>query len=1169
MVCSAHPLDNAVIEEFSIMSISPLGRRTFLTTSALLGLGGLWTMTSARADIAVDADLVIHESTSEAGFVHPGISLTAETIKNLREQIDAKADPWYTYAKQTAQSELAALEVVPRNRDEDDPTLPRLAGLASQGDNSLFISDGLLAYTQAVMFLLTGLPEHRANALEVISLWAQSDPGAFEYFEDSHIHTGVPMQRMTTAAEILRHTSAADGSSEWTDQLTESFSSQFVRPVVETFMNDNNHFMNQHTYPLLGATAAAIFLDDTALYERSVEWFTVNATAQDQGFNGSVARLFRWVDRNDQTGEELEQGRVQHVEMGRDQAHGGGDLNNAWELARMLLSQGTTVDPVDGTVSKAGDAVGPYEFLDNRILAAADYFCQYMLGEDPDWTPVAYAISPDGTIRDTYRRIATGYRGRYLTMNFWDLFYYYSYVAGLELEQVAPHFTRAFHQRFEERYHAGGSVTSAWENVDGGGDFWLHIPPAAAAEGASRLPRATPGPTEIHLADRCTVLDGEVTVERPRGEAPHLHIEGSTAPARIAVQSAAAEVEQVALRVRTTAVAELMIDSGRIRALLPDTGGQWRILVLDGGTHDHLELAVTTDPGQSVDIAQLFTDVTEQPQGPVFSDDIPEVVVGVADARLTVEVPAVVEGDQELRYSLSGLPRGARIHRRTGEIAWQRPVEGTFTAVVQADTGEAAAVTEVEVRIGVDRDEAIERASEPFDPQQSYVSWTQARLETAQELARSHPPVQRHDHEFEALLADIVIAAAELELLNPLLEDGSLDYSTLLVDADVDLPATDLVDDDPHTGPWYGQAVDLTHTFDFGPDFTVAVEKIGLQSNIFPDRLASTILLGSTDGIDWTRLTPGAAEMTQDYQELTVADDLVDEQWRYLRLQLADPQPDVLYGIVRELMELTEFHVHGHRTETGNPFEEVVLSSEAALAGKIRLGDEVQVTATPREDLETVEVTIGGQAVTAEKQDDGTYVASAPVTEAPTGWVSISVGGIRDDGSATPTLTGTTDGSTLQVGGDLESLLAIEQGEGNGEATITASHPGLDGSDERSEALLLVDGDPETFGDLAESAGSSYRIELTDGARFTLSQVYLLPRPDHPERLDGVRLQGSADGESWQDLTPELEGARAHLWSTLTPLDEDSLGWTSLRLINDAPWNGNVAELEVYGTVSR
>src|SRR5699024_3626905 len=150
-----------------------------------------------------------------------------------------------------------------------------------------------------------------------------------------------------------------------------------------------------------------------------------------------------------------------------------------------------------------------------------------------------------------------------------------------------------------------------------------------------------------------------------------------------------------------------------------------------------------------------------------------------------------------------------------------------------------------------------------------------------------------------------------------------------------------------------------------------------------------------------------------------------------------------------------------------------------------------------------------------------------------------------------------------------ETLLAIEQGEGNGVATITASHPGLYWSDERSETLLLVDGDPEPFGGLAESEGSSYRIGLTDGAHFTHSQVYVLPGPDHPDRLERVKLQASADGESWQDLTPELEGARAHLWSTLTPLDEDSLGWTSLRLINDAPWNGNVAELEVYGTVSR
>ena len=45
--------------------------------------------------------------------------------------------------------------------------------------------------------------------------------------------------------------------------------------------------MNQHNYPLLGSMAGAIFMDDKDLYDEKVEWFTVNETAEDEGFNGS------------------------------------------------------------------------------------------------------------------------------------------------------------------------------------------------------------------------------------------------------------------------------------------------------------------------------------------------------------------------------------------------------------------------------------------------------------------------------------------------------------------------------------------------------------------------------------------------------------------------------------------------------------------------------------------------------------------------------------------------------------------------------------------------------------------------------------------------------------------------------------------------------------------
>ena len=94
--------------------------------------------------------------------------------------------------------------------------------------------------------------------------------------------------------------------------------------MIETFLHDQNHFMNQHNYPLLGAIAGYIFTDNRDRYNEAVEWFTVNKTAVDQGFNGSVKQLFRLVDTNALTGEQLDNPYVQHVEMGRDQAHGGG-----------------------------------------------------------------------------------------------------------------------------------------------------------------------------------------------------------------------------------------------------------------------------------------------------------------------------------------------------------------------------------------------------------------------------------------------------------------------------------------------------------------------------------------------------------------------------------------------------------------------------------------------------------------------------------------------------------------------------------------------------------------------------------------------------------------------------------------------------------------------------
>ena len=226
------------------------------------------------------------------------------------------------------------------------PDQARLRRVQREGLNGRFIADGLKAYTQAVLYVLTGKEVYRENALGIIRIWEQMDPAKYEYHTDSHIYTGIPLFRMVSAAELLRYTSCGeDEAYPWTDADPGRSPRTFRPGPSRPSMSAPDHFMNQHNYPLMGSMAGAIFMDDTALYEREGRVVHRQRDRRDEGFNGSIARLFRWVDTNDKTGEPIDDPHVQHVEMGRDQAHGGGDLTNFAVLARMLLAQDTEGGP--------------------------------------------------------------------------------------------------------------------------------------------------------------------------------------------------------------------------------------------------------------------------------------------------------------------------------------------------------------------------------------------------------------------------------------------------------------------------------------------------------------------------------------------------------------------------------------------------------------------------------------------------------------------------------------------------------------------------------------------------------------------------------------------------------------------------------------------------------
>jgi hypothetical protein len=352
----------------------------------------------------------------------------------------------------------------------------------------------------------------------------------------------------------------------------------------------------------------------------------------------------------------------------------------------------------------------------------------------------------------------------------------------------------------------------------------------------------------------------------------------------------------------------------------------------------------------------------------------------------------------------------------------------------------------------------------------------------------------------------------------------------------------------------------MSHTFDFGPDFRVSAREFGFQSNIFADRIANSTVYGSNDGVNWTRITPGATEFTQDFNTLEVAPEFRDDQFRYIKVQMIEQLPDVLYGIIRGVFEMTEFHIYGERHEIGNQIESAAFSSEDAVAGKVAVGDTVNVAVTTRQAVEAVMVDVMGIEAAAASEDGVNWLAPVVLEGVAPGPVTLKVDYTGADGKAGPTLYGATEGASLFVGGNRDQLIDVAE-----LATVTASSGGwpnnVPGPNE--VGYLLFDGDENTAGDLNTGVGSYYTVDFGAGASVRLAEVYFLPRLCCTSRSDGTIVQGSNDGQTWTTLTEPLTGTKAGVWQGKTVADDTFYRY--IRIYNPNRWHGNLGEVQFFG----
>ncbi|MFT3788656.1 MAG: hypothetical protein QM770_21205 [Tepidisphaeraceae bacterium] len=802
------------------------------------------------------------------GFIHPGVGLTKEILESARARVLARNEPWLSGYQALASSRDSVRQVSCRNQSKTDSNKPENDAFDTRGVNNFLIGDSYKALRQALMFYFTGDEAYRANAMHIIRVWSQMDPAKYKAWPECYIHSCYPIQRMTIAAEILRYTGCQDPKLAWTDQDTQNFTNNFVNPCVETFLTGNGWFMNQNGYPIVAGMSGDIFTNDRQNYAKRVEWFTVNKDAPNKGWSSSIKDLARLVDRNMLTGEKVNPPVVQLMEMGRDQAHAADDVEIYNNTARLMTAQGTKVDPVTGTISTKADAVGPYEFLDDRILAAADFFCRFMLGYDTPWVPVAYDIAPDGRTRAIYPRIADNYRGRIRGLDFWDIYYHYTCVKGVDLTKRAPYYHEAFVKRI---------VASDTD--------WIFIPANVTGDGAKVPPREQqPNVVEVEL--RSNLFGSPNATVANEADRSFVRVKPTEQGTRIAILSADTGRKIIGLRVRTTGVAELTMSAVSKAWLIPNTQGQWRTVTYNIGAlerfRDIVFMTFKGSPESCVDVDTLIRDGDSGLAAPAF-------VTGSDDLRAVAYVGASVKlsfaSTPPARIASPDKPDAATLDSDSGAFSWTPTREGDNSFTVSADDGTAMAAKRVRVVVARDRKSAVAAITRGVGKATPYVRSTVEGYRAALTAIDALPDTASEET-FFASLQRLQQASEALRPLTPRLGDGSIDYPHLIAASNIGDSIGLLTDGNDDTFPVFTLAKDLNYVFDLGEGYQMSFDTFAIEGRLnFEVRTQGITFYGSNDGTTWTQLAPPIAAVPVDLTKVDVGPEHRTQRYRFLKVQ--------------------------------------------------------------------------------------------------------------------------------------------------------------------------------------------------------------------------------------------------------------------------------------------
>ncbi|GGU25160.1 alginate lyase family protein [Streptomyces daghestanicus] len=201
---------------------------------------------------------------ADAEFTHPGVLVSAAQLKTVRENTTAGRQPWLSSYLTMRDSPYGSY----RYRARPYATVHCPGGQAAGRGCEEERRDAIAAYTQALLFGVTGKRQHAVKARQIMDAW--SARLTRHTGENAGLQAGWTASTWARAAELVRHTPDAGWPEKRVRRFAHMLRTAHLPRLAERTPDHNG---NWDLVVTDGAISAAVFLDDRTAFDRALRRF--------------------------------------------------------------------------------------------------------------------------------------------------------------------------------------------------------------------------------------------------------------------------------------------------------------------------------------------------------------------------------------------------------------------------------------------------------------------------------------------------------------------------------------------------------------------------------------------------------------------------------------------------------------------------------------------------------------------------------------------------------------------------------------------------------------------------------------------------------------------------------------------------------------------------------